>query len=64
MKTTLDIPEELLLEAIRLSKSESKRAAVILALSDYIKRMRIEEAIGHEGNLAFSDDWERARHER
>ncbi|MFA7345179.1 MAG: type II toxin-antitoxin system VapB family antitoxin [Terrimicrobiaceae bacterium] len=38
MKTTLDIPEPLITEAIRLSGAKTKRAAVLKALEEYTRR--------------------------
>lgn len=43
MKTTLDIPRELLSEAMRLAGAKTKRAAVLAALDDFSKRGRMRE---------------------
>lgn len=64
MKTTLNIPEDLVKKAMQLSKGKTKTAAIITALEEYIRRKRLEEIIGMKGKLQFSDDWEKARHER
>jgi Arc/MetJ family transcription regulator len=44
MKTTIDIPERLLEEAMRNSKSSSKREAVLTALEEYNRKHQIERA--------------------
>lgn len=64
MKTTLDIQDSLLKEAIRLSGARTKTEAVRLALEELIRQKRIEEVIARAGTLEFSSDWEKARHDR
>jgi hypothetical protein len=64
MKTTLNIPEELVKKTMQLSKSKTKTEAIITAMEEYIRRKKLEKIIGMEGKLGFSDDWEKARHER
>ena len=64
MKTTLDIPDELLNEAMRLAHSKTKKDSVIIALEDFVRKKRIEDAFEMEGKLKFKKDWERLRHER
>lgn len=51
MKTTLDIPEELLNEVLVYSQSSSKKSAVITAMKDYIQRKKMEKFTRHLGNL-------------
>ena len=43
MRTTLDIPEELIEEALRILGFKSKTDAVILSLRELIRRQRIED---------------------
>ena len=64
MKTKLDITDELLNEAMRLAHSKTKKDSVIIALEDFVRKKRIEEAFEMEGKLKFKKDWERLRHER
>ena len=64
MKTTLNIPEDLVKRTMKLSKSKTKTAAIITALEEYVRRKKLEDIIGMKGKLRFSDDWEKARHER
>ena len=45
MKTTLDLPEELLEEARRLSGLRTKRAVVLAALEEFIRRRRKEQLL-------------------
>lgn len=42
MKTTIDIPEKELEEAIRHSGAKTKREAVVTAVADFNRRRRLE----------------------
>jgi Arc/MetJ family transcription regulator len=64
MKTTLDIPDELIKEAMALSKSRTKKEAVVTGLRELIRQRKIANVISASGKLAFSDTWEKARHGR
>ena len=64
MKTTLNIPRELIEEAVQLSGVRTKTEAVTLALKELIRQQKIERLIEQAGSLEFSDDWEDARHGR
>ncbi len=43
MKTTIDIPEDQLEEAIRHTGAKTKREAVVIALADFNRRRRLEK---------------------
>jgi len=64
MKTTLNIPDDLVKKTMKLSKSKTKTAAIVIALEEYIRRQKLESIISLEGKLRFTNDWEKARHER
>ena len=64
MKTTLNIPKELLEEAVRLAGVRTKTEAVTLALKELIRRKKVERLIEQTGSLEFSDDWLESRHAR
>jgi len=64
MKTTLNIPKELIEEAMKISNKNTKTETIITALKEYIRQRRLDEIINEAGKLDFSDDWERLRHER
>lgn len=54
MRTTLDLPEDLIEEVQELSKSKTKTEAIILVLSEYKKRRKLEllaEQLGTFDNL-------------
>jgi Arc/MetJ family transcription regulator len=64
MKTTMNIPEDLVKKTMLLSKSKTKTEAVITAMKEFVRRKKLEKIIDQAGTLEFSDDWERARHGR
>jgi Arc/MetJ family transcription regulator len=64
MKTTLDIPDELIKEAMAISKSRTKKEAVVTGLRELIRQRKIAKVISSAGRLDFSDTWEKARHGR
>ena len=64
MKTTLNIPEELIKTAMSFSKYRTKTKTVIVALQEYIRLKKIEKILANEGKLQFDNTWERARHAR
>lgn len=49
MKTTIDIPEDELADAIRFTKARTKREAVVIALADFNRRKRMAELVKYAG---------------
>ena len=49
MKTTLDIPDKELQEAIRHTGSKTKREAVVIALSEFNRRRRLQKLVERFG---------------
>jgi hypothetical protein len=43
MKTSIDIPDQVLEEVIRHTGAGTKREAVVIAISDYNRRKRLEK---------------------
>jgi Bacterial antitoxin of type II TA system, VapB len=64
VKTTLDLPDDLIKEAMSVSKSRTKTEAVITGLRELIRQKKIERVVLSAGKLEFSDEWEKARHVR
>ena len=52
MKTTVDIPDSELEDAIRFTKAKTKRAAIVGAITDFNRRMRMAELTRHSGTCA------------
>ena len=49
MKTTIDIPEKELEDAMRYTKAKTKREAVVAALVDFNRRRRVAELARYAG---------------
>ena len=55
MKTTVDIPENELKDAIRFTKARTKREAVVRVLEEFNRRRRMAELVKYSGT--FSDSF-------
>ena len=51
MKTTVDIPDKTLKDAVKFSKAKTKRAAILTALNEYNRRQRVEKLIKKFGTM-------------
>ena len=49
MKTTIDIPEKELSDAIRFTRAKTKREAVVTAVADSNRRRRMAELASYTG---------------
>jgi Arc/MetJ family transcription regulator len=56
MRTTLDIPEDLIEEARRVLGFKSKTDAVVLSLTELIRRRRIDELKAMAGHVKLDID--------
>ena len=56
MKTTIDIPENELAEAMRFLNAKSKREAVVTALREFNRRQRMARLIRFSGTCDFVDN--------
>lgn len=61
MRTTLDIPEDLLEEARRILGFKSKTDTVVLSLQELIRRRRIEELKSMMGSVKLEIDLQDSR---
>ncbi len=64
MKTTLDIPERLLADAMKASGATTKRDAVMRALEEFNRRDRLRkltERLGSSDTFMSSDDLSKLR---
>ncbi len=64
MRTTLDIPEELIGEARRLLGFKSKTDTVVLSLQELIRRRRLEELKNLLGSVRLELDVPASRRRR
>ena len=49
MKTTIDIPDDELSDAMRFTRARTKREAVVTALADFNRRRRMAELVEYAG---------------
>ena len=61
MRTTLDLPDGLAEEAVRLLGFKSKTDAVIVSLQELIRRRRVEELKGLLGHVDLEIDVAKSR---
>ena len=68
MKTTIDIPDKSLREAIRHTGAKTKRDAVVTAVDEFNRRHRLEELAerlhGSCPNFMTQEDLKRMREDR
>lgn len=51
MKTTIDIPEKAMADAMRFTGAKTKREAILTALDDFNRRQRVEALIVLAGSF-------------
>ena len=63
MRTTLIIPDDLMVKVSRLSGEASKTKAVVAAMEIYVKLKSREELLALRGKIHLDFDWERCEEE-
>lgn len=51
MKTTVDIPEKTLRDAMRFLKAKTKREAILAALDEFNRKRRLASLVKHSGTF-------------
>jgi Arc/MetJ family transcription regulator len=67
MTTTVDIPDDILNEAKRLTKTTSERDAIVSAMREYIRREKVEallKVLGTSETFMTQEELMDMRHER
>lgn len=49
MKTTVDIPDEELADAMKFTRARTKREAIVTAIAEFNRRRRMAELVKHSG---------------
>lgn len=52
MKTSIDIPDDVLRDAMHFSKARTKRDAIVTAVEEFNARRRMAELVRHAGTCA------------
>lgn len=53
MRVTLNLPDELIAEAMRDSEATNKTALIVTALEEYVRKRRVERLIALKGKILF-----------
>ena len=67
IKTTVDIPDKTLREAMKFSKAKTKREAILAALDEFNRKRRMAALVKHSGtftSLMSNDEIEAMEMER
>lgn len=56
MRTTLDLPEPLIDQALKLSHQKTKTAVIIAALEDFVRKNKLEGLKMFKGKVALDID--------
>ncbi|NNJ91845.1 MAG: type II toxin-antitoxin system VapB family antitoxin [Gammaproteobacteria bacterium] len=61
MRTTLDLPEKLLNEAMKVTHTETKTAVIIKALEELVRKSKISELKKYRGKIKLDIDLDNIR---
>ena len=61
MRTTLDLPEKLLNEAMKISRSGTKTGVIVLALKELIRKSKIAGLKKYRGKIDLDIDLDEIR---
>ncbi|MCD6272261.1 MAG: type II toxin-antitoxin system VapB family antitoxin [Deltaproteobacteria bacterium] len=61
MRTTLDLPEELINEAMKATKIHTKTRVIILALEELIRKLKISGIKEYKGKIDLDIDLDSIR---
>ncbi len=64
MRTTLDLPQDLLDEAMEVSHLKTKTALIIAALEDLVRKNRIQGLKNYKGKIDLDMDLDSLRNRR
>ena len=58
MRTTLNIPDDLISEVQKISGEKSKTKAIVKTMKEYIRQKKITELLALKGKVNIDYDWE------
>ena len=61
MRTTLDLPEDLLDEAMKATHSNTKTAVIIKALEELVRKSKISDLKKYKGKIDLKIDLDKIR---
>jgi len=64
MRTTLDLPEKLLSDAMEITHTETKTGVIVLALKELIRKSKITDLKKYKGKFDLEIDLDKLRDRR
>lgn len=61
MRTTLDLPENLLADAMKATNTETKTAVIVLALQELVRKAKIVDLKKYRGKIDLDIDLDKLR---
>ncbi len=61
MRTTLDLPEDLLNEAMRATQTDTKTAVIIKALEELVRKSKVSDLKKYKGKINLDIDLDEIR---
>jgi Arc/MetJ family transcription regulator len=61
MRTTLDLPDRLMQDAMKASHQKTKTAVIIAALQDFVRKSRLQELRAFKGQVELDVDLDALR---
>ncbi len=61
MRTTLDLPQDLIEEAMKVSRIKTKTALIVQALEEFIRQNKIAKIKQYKGKVDLDIDLDRLR---
>jgi hypothetical protein len=61
MRTTLDLPEDLLNEAMKVTHTDTKTKVIVLALEELIRKSKISDLKKYKGKVDLDIDLDEIR---
>ena len=58
MRTTLNIPDDLISEVQKISGEKSKTKAIVKTMKEYIRQKKLTELLALKGKINIDYDWE------
>lgn len=58
MRVTVEIPDSLIDDLLKVTGEKTKTRAICMAIKDYIRRKRKEKLLSLSGKIKFDLDWQ------
>ncbi len=59
MRSTLNIPDDLLSEVQKITGEKSKTKAIVAAMQEYIRQKKIKELLALRGKIKIDYNWQK-----